>query len=566
MARAAAAPTPPTPQDFKLATLNTMARSDREVLAALRQAQLDISRTLRALQFDNSTSAVIRRAQLSLAKRNIQSRMSQLWTQVGDITKARRLDAANRQIDLGKQMDAFLFAGKNIPGGAEAIEGFAESMRATAESGLDRLNQRMTGGSYTPLSDRVYKSSTAINGQLDRLVSSALAQALSAKQFADSIRDFVNPATPGGVRYAAMRLSRTEINNSAHAVAIAQVQDRPWVESMAWHLSGSHPRTDICNSIASGGPKRDGVYPKDAVPAKPHPQCFCYVVAVLPSDEDFTDALLAGDYDSWVDRYRTDSGPRTIPSASAPTKAPSTPTKAIETSASTKPALTGVRIVDHRVSAAVNAQFTEEYARKITKLDFSGEQGDRLVAQLIHQGSLTPKAANLLKGVRDLTIQEAKQHEIPSDALAFYDPTFRAIYLNKTTFSEAADQSLAKEVASDWSSKADPHAHAAENTVAHEFGHHLGTVIARNSPAETRALWDTVADSLGVSRPLGLAESDLKAWVEKHKTVIQRKVSRYGASNHHELLAEVWHEYSSHSSPREAIQKIGDEMRRIAEL
>jgi hypothetical protein len=280
-----------------------MVRSDREVLAALRQAQLDIARALRAIQFDNSTSAVVRRAQLSLAKRNIQARMSQLFLQIGDITRARRLDAANRLISLAQTQDAFLFAAAALPGGLEAAKSFADSMRATAESGLDRLDARLTGRSYTPLSQRVYKSSTIVNSQLDRLVNSALAQALSAKEFATLISGFVNPNTPGGVRYAALRLSRTEINNSAHAVAVAQVQDRPWVDSMSWHLSGSHPHPDVCDSIAGGGPKRNGVYPKGEVPAKPHPQCFCFVVAELPSDEDFTDALLSGAYDGWLRRF-----------------------------------------------------------------------------------------------------------------------------------------------------------------------------------------------------------------------------------------------------------------------
>lgn len=318
MARAAAAP---NPDDWKLQTFDTMVRSDREVLAALRRAQLDIGRQLRAIEFSSNLSANVRRAQLTLAKRNIQARMSTLWRQVGDITKARRLEAANRLIDVQKQMDVFLLGRAGLAD-AEAIgEHFAESMKATAESGLDRFEARVTGGSYTPLSDRVYNSGVGLNSQVDRLVNSALAQALSAKEFATLVRDFVNPATPGGVRYASLRLSRTEINNAAHAVAIEQVQDHPWVESMQWHLSGSHPRIDICNSLASGGLKGDGVYPKGAVPAKPHPQCFCFVVPVLPTDEEFLDNLLAGHYDSYVDKYRA-PGRATIPQASQPARAP----------------------------------------------------------------------------------------------------------------------------------------------------------------------------------------------------------------------------------------------------
>lgn len=278
--------------------LQTTVRSDREVLAALRHAQLDIARTLARLSFDKSASAQVRQAQLTIAKRAIQARMSELWRAVGETTKARRLEAANRLIDLQKQLDIFVLVRGGLPGAEQTAENFAKSMQLTAESGLDRMQARVSGQSYKPLSDRVYNSSTAISGQLDRIVSGALAQGLSAKEFATRIRDFINPSTPGGIRYAALRLSRTEINNAAHAVAISQVADHPWVDEMAWHLSGSHPRPDACDGLASRSP-----YKKNAVPAKPHPQCFCFVVAVLPDEEEFNNALIAGKYDQFLERF-----------------------------------------------------------------------------------------------------------------------------------------------------------------------------------------------------------------------------------------------------------------------
>jgi len=294
----------PSPDDWKLQTFETMVRSDRDVIAALKQAQLDINRTLQRLEFDSRSSATVRRAQLTLAKRNIQARMAVLWRQIGDVTQARRLEAANRLIDVQKQLDVFTLKRAGYGFADEFGEKFAEAMQLTAESGLDRLNARVQGSSYTPLSERVYRSSVGLNGQVDRLVNSALASALSAREFATLVKDFINPSTPGGVRYAALRLSRTEINNSAHAIAIHQVQDKPWVESMRWKLSGSHPRTDICNTYASGGPKGDGLYPKASVPAKPHPQCFCFVVAELPDEAEFEDALLGGKYDAYLEKYR----------------------------------------------------------------------------------------------------------------------------------------------------------------------------------------------------------------------------------------------------------------------
>jgi hypothetical protein len=294
----------PSPDDWKRQTFETMVRSDKDVLTALKHAQLDINRMLQILEFDSRSSATVRRAQLMLAKRNIQARMAVLWRQIGDVTQARRLEAANRLIDVQKQLDVFTLARAGYQFADDFGEKFAEAMQLTAESGLDRLQARLQGDSFKPLSQRVYNSSVNLNGQVDRIVNSALASALSAREFAAVIKDFINPATPGGVRYAALRLSRTEINNSAHAIAVHQVQDKPWVEFMRWHLSGSHPRTDICNAYASGGPKNDGLFPKGDVPAKPHPQCLCFVTAELPDEAEFEDALLGGKYDAYLEKYR----------------------------------------------------------------------------------------------------------------------------------------------------------------------------------------------------------------------------------------------------------------------
>jgi len=71
------------------------------------------------------------------------------------------------------------------------------------------------------------------------------------------------------VGYAAKRLARTEINNAFHAQAIADVQEKPWVEHVTWHLSKMHKPIpgDLCETY-------DGQqFSTDLVPLKPHPQC-----------------------------------------------------------------------------------------------------------------------------------------------------------------------------------------------------------------------------------------------------------------------------------------------------
>lgn len=73
--------------------------------------------------------------------------------------------------------------------------------------------------------------------------------------------------------YQARVLARNETNEAHWTAQIDQVQDKPYVIGMKWNY-GAHPRADICNEIKNAnvglGP---GIYPKDQVPARPHPNC-----------------------------------------------------------------------------------------------------------------------------------------------------------------------------------------------------------------------------------------------------------------------------------------------------
>lgn len=567
MARAAAAP---TPDDWKLQTLDTIARSDRDVLLALRQAQQDIGRTLRALDGRPGLSAQVRRAQLQLAKRNIQARMATLWRQLGDITAARQLEAVNKLIDLQKQLDVFALAAAGVSDAVALGEAFAESMAATAESGLDRMIARTNGQSYTPLSDRVYKSTTTLNGQIDRLVNSALAQGLSAVQFAAQVRDFVNPATPGGVRYASMRLARTEINNAAHAIAIEQVKDHPWVESMKWHLSGSHPKVDVCNSIASGGPKGDGVYPKGAVPAKPHPLCFCFVTPNMPSDEDFIDNLLAGHYDSYVDRYRAKPNLSLVtakPAEVAKVPRPKTPRppKVREPAHAPRPAnLAPIKAA--RVSAASPASAPRALRDVRDLVRVTGPNGERVVQELEFQQQIVPSVMEQLGGVQYITEEEAAI--LGPDGIAAYSPDDRVIHVGHEIFSPQYARTYEQEVKSGWCTSAGHDHRGDKGVIAHEFGHHVHSFFDKASDAEKLQFWDTVQRELGIAKGIParqVSNANVNFWIERNAQAIAEKVSQYGTSDYREFLAEVWAEYSTNPQARPEIKAIGQALKDISE-
>lgn len=295
----------PKPEDWRIQQAIVLRSADADVVRLLRQAQADVLAQLReVLARPVGIGRDVREAQLRLVQRNLYREMEKVYRSLGKLTEARRAEAAGRAIDFSKSVDTFKLVSNGVPGGADVAQAIADSELDTVASGIDRMIARTTGASYVPLSQRVYNSNVGINQKIDRLVNSAIARGLSAREFASEVRAFINPATPGGVRYASMRLARTEINNAAHAAAIQSAQGKPWIEAMHWNLSGSHGRPDICNQYATGGPKGDGNYPVHSVPAKPHPQCLCYPTSVTVDDDEFLDNLIGGKYESYISQYR----------------------------------------------------------------------------------------------------------------------------------------------------------------------------------------------------------------------------------------------------------------------
>lgn len=83
----------------------------------------------------------------------------------------------------------------------------------------------------------------------------------------------------------------------------------PWVEAVQIRLSGAHPKPDICDQHADGGPNGGGIYPVGDQPMPPyHPFCMCYQAAVLVSADTFRNRLrsyIAGTSDEALDDYRS---------------------------------------------------------------------------------------------------------------------------------------------------------------------------------------------------------------------------------------------------------------------
>lgn len=287
----------PEPQEWITAYAKVQQAADREIIAVLRQAYRDINKQL-ALLTGDGIGVRVRREQLLAIQKNILRTQAEIFRKTGDIIRARRAEAIARAIQLGDAIDLALLERAGATGQASALRtAFTRGLEETVNLMIIRIEQ-----SQFPLAQRIYRNQVWMEGRIQNLINSALTRGLSAREFAAEARDWFNPNTPGGTRYASMRLARTELNNAFHAASINQADEKPWISTMKWHLSRSHPKPDVCDAYAHGGRDGDGVYLVRDVPRKPHPQCFCYVTPVSPDEDEFLDSLVGGKYDSYLDR------------------------------------------------------------------------------------------------------------------------------------------------------------------------------------------------------------------------------------------------------------------------
>lgn len=284
----------PEPSDWIRANAQELQATDREVLAMLRDASKHVNDLLADLIAKDSPliSAGVRRAQLEQTRSRLLAEQAKTFERLGDIVSARRLRAASRAQRLSAAGDAALLS---LVGKGPQGQFLYESALHTSQRAIDSALARMRL-SAVPLSERIYRSSVWMGGRLSKMINETLATGLNARDFAKRARDWFSPNTPGGVRYAAMRLARTEINNSFHAISAEKYATTPWITKVDWNLSKSHPKPDICNEVNAESP-----YPSDDVPARPHPQCMCYITPVSIDEDEFVENFLDGDYDEYLD-------------------------------------------------------------------------------------------------------------------------------------------------------------------------------------------------------------------------------------------------------------------------
>lgn len=281
--------------------------SDAEVLRIIQDSYNEVRRQIAIIETAarGTISDRIRIEQMRRIQAALMREQALVFRRLGNVIRAARLEAAARALSLGNTIDALAFerAGR-LDLARDLARGLTMGLERTLQVALSRMEL-----SRIPLAEHVYRARVWMDGRLQAGINSALARGLTAAEFAAEARDWINPNTPGGVRYAAMRLARSEINNAFHAMSMHQAQEKPWVEAMKWHLSRSHPKADQCDEYANEDKfgRGAGVFPKADVPRKPHPHCFCFVTPALVGEDEFLDALTGGSYDRYIDHARPGS-------------------------------------------------------------------------------------------------------------------------------------------------------------------------------------------------------------------------------------------------------------------
>lgn len=267
--------------------------TDSEIRRVMKNASDEADKIIATMGKKGTTSAAVRSAQASMSKVS-----AQMWAGVGDAAKVGIGDAVYSATEMQALFDETLFGSAGF-----SSTYWRASMIAQSKEGINSLISRKENG--ITLSQRVYKNSALSKGKIDDIINKHLLLGNSARDIAKEVKAFINPNVPGGASYAAMRLGRSEVQNAFHRTSVRNYQQTPWVETVKWNLSGSHPKPDACNEYSEdvtfpGG--EAGMYRPTEVPDKPHPNCLCFVTPEVMDLDKFVKAFKDGKFDGYIEQ------------------------------------------------------------------------------------------------------------------------------------------------------------------------------------------------------------------------------------------------------------------------
>jgi hypothetical protein len=156
-------------------------------------------------------------------------------------------------------------------------------------------------------SDRIWRLDDFANKGVNDIVTSGISRGESAVNMSKRLRQYlmneeITPGTSwttgikpsvtgqGSIHYNALRLARTEINNTYRETLVQTNEANPITLGVKWNLSGSHPQPDICDVWAEADLYGfgSGVYPAGMTPID-HPNGLCFLTQVLRPASQWND-------------------------------------------------------------------------------------------------------------------------------------------------------------------------------------------------------------------------------------------------------------------------------------
>lgn len=145
------------------------------------------------------------------------------------------------------------------------------------------------------LSQKLWVQSEGLKKELEQTISTAIDKGQSAVVLSKRISKYLSnfPSMKSDYtekygkavscrdcQYASIRLARTEINMAYREAEQLRWRQFDFILGYEVKLSKRHPAPDICNDLI-------GKYPKDFKFVGWHPNCMCYVVPIVMSDEEY---------------------------------------------------------------------------------------------------------------------------------------------------------------------------------------------------------------------------------------------------------------------------------------
>lgn len=145
------------------------------------------------------------------------------------------------------------------------------------------------------LSAKLWNQSQVYMDSLEATISTAIEKGMSAVTLSKRISKYLNDWSSlqadyqekfgkatncYDCEYRSIRLARNEINIAYRTAEQLRWQQFDFILGYKIKLSGSHPRYDICDDLA-------GDYPKDFKFVGWHPNCLCYTVPIVMSEDEY---------------------------------------------------------------------------------------------------------------------------------------------------------------------------------------------------------------------------------------------------------------------------------------